>query len=227
MTETQYRNALKKLMVRTIADQKRIGNGRYLAVRPQEVISEYDSQEYEADCSDYCRDLCRVVGLPDDPAGNGYADYGNSSSIWLHLHETTLAAAKVGDIITFGRWSGEKHACMIMDLTDRLNPGVANMGEDGQPVESTYAIELANHPGCVASVRRLNLPPDPPPTPQQILRAKTGFYNWMSWLLAENAWRHYGKKNKTVRPDVPKVIPAAWWGRRAQYLLNRKKSLSA
>jgi hypothetical protein len=228
MDGTQYRAALLKLMQETITDQARDGNGTYLAVRPQTILRSYTpGMRYQADCSDYCRDLCCIAGVPDDPAGNGYQDYGNSSSIWLHLHHVTLPQAQVGDIVTFGKWSGEEHACMVMDLTDPLNPDVANMGEQGQPVKSTYQIELANHPGSVATVCKLNLPPDPPPTPQEILQAKTGFYSWLAWGLGEGPWKHYGKSNRSVRPAVPLRIPASWWARRVQFLANRKKSLSA
>jgi hypothetical protein len=49
---------------------------------------------------------------------------------------------------------------------------------------------------------------EPPPTPQDKLRAKTGFYAWVAWRLGEGPWQHYSPANKTVRPAVLRPDPA-------------------
>lgn len=221
--ETQLRASLAVLMSQTVSDQQTKGNWRYEAVRPQVVAIHYIGQIIVVDCSDGCRMLCYSAGVADDPAGNNYETYGNSSSIWVHLHHIDLSEAKVGDIITFGKYAGELHACMIYDLTDPTNPKVWNMGAPGQPWFSTLAIEEGAHQGAVYTVCQLNLPADPPPTPQEKLREMTGFYSWVAWRLGEGPWKTYGKTNSTVRPSVPKVIPLTWWKHLAKFLLARKK----
>ena len=67
---------------------------------------------------------------------------------------------------------------------------------------------------------------DPPPTPQDKLRAMTGFYAWVAWRLGEGPFKKYGKRNPKVRPNVPKIISPAWWTRLARFQLNRKKANS-
>lgn len=46
---------------------------------------------------------------------------------------------------------------------------------------------------------------------------------WVAWKLGEGDWQHYGPATKTVRPDVPRVIPPSWWKRYAQFLLARNQ----
>lgn len=228
MTEKQYRARLQKLMEQSVADQSKHGNWRYVFARPQEIISIYNSLLIvEADCGDGCRDLCHIAGVPDDPAGTHYADYGNTSSIWMHLHHAPLSEMEIGDIFTFGRYAGEDHACMAYNVDDKVNPQVWNMGKQGQPVFTTLQTERNAHVGMTVTLCKLNLPPDPPPTPQELLQAKTGFYSWAAWRLGEGPWKHYGALNATVRPNVPKVISPAWWTRYTQFLLARKKGNKA
>lgn len=216
------RQRLVQLMAATVNDQAVHRNWRYKAVRPQAILPRYIPTGYvEADCSDGCRMLCRWANVP-DPAGNVYAPYGNSSSIWAHLPHIALTAAQPGDIVTFGRWSGEKHACMLWENTP-TGWTVWNMGMQGQPAKRSLAQEAWAHAGMTMTVCRIAVA-DPPPTPQDKLRAMTGFYAWVAWRLGEGAWKKYGKRNPKVRPDVPRVISAAWWARLAQFLLNRKKA---
>ena len=213
-------------MEETAAQEAADGNWTYAAVRPQDVqIPVLLPAKPEVDCSDGVRALCFAAKVPDDPAGLAYADYGNSSSIWLHLRkdDPPLTEVEVGDIFTFGYWTGEDHACMAYDVTDSANPQVWNMGEQGQPVIHALSIEVEAHAGMTVTLCKLNLPPDPPPTPQQQLQAKTGFYAWVAWRLSEGPWKGYPPRYAAVRPDVPKVISPAWWLRLSQFLLARKK----
>ena len=109
------RQRLVVLMASTVDDQARHRNWRYRAVRPQAILPSYIPGGYiEADCSDGCRDLCRWANIP-DPAGNVYAPYGNSSSIWAHLPHISLSEAEPGDIVVFGYRYGEHHACMLWE----------------------------------------------------------------------------------------------------------------
>ena len=219
------RQRLVELMAATVNDQAHHRNWRYRAVRPQAILPHYIQAGYvEADCSDGCRDLCRWANIP-DPAGNVYAPYGNSSSIWAHLPHISLSDAQPGDIVTFGYRYGEKHACM---LWEHVNGEwlVWNMGRPGQPAKRRLADEIAAHAGMAMTVCQLPIK-DLPPTPQQLLRQRTGFYSWLAWQLGEGPWRHYAPKTLAVRPNVPKVIPLAWWLRRKQFLLNRKRGNKA
>lgn len=212
------------LMGRTVTDQAAHGNARYRAVRPQTILRSYNGQQWEADCSDGCRDIACIVGVKDDPAGNGYATYGNSSSIWAHLHHISLSQAEPADICTFGYYGGEHHALMLWEKTGlgEHDWDVWNMGAPGQPVRHRLVDEIAYHAGMTMTCCRLNVV-DPPPTPQDELRAHTGFYAWVAWRLGEGPWKPYGPTNATVRPNVPTVIPATWWRDLSRFLLNRKK----
>lgn len=225
-----YRAEMARLMRLTVDDQARRGTWRYRAVRPQDIPARYSSgQIVEVDCSDYCRTIARLAGVPDDPAGTAWEPYGNSSSIWAHLHTALpITAAEVGDIFVFGHFTGELHACMVHDVTNPHDPDVANMGTSGQPVFRKLSQEIAGHPGATVTLCKIRLPAAPvvPPAVAK-LRARTGFYSWVAWRLGEQDWRHYGPANKTVRPNVPKVVPLAWWKRYAVFLANRKKPNAA
>lgn len=218
------RTKLVDLMEATARDQELRGLWTYLAVRPQYIPATWKTgQRVITDCSDGCRMLCRWAGV-DDPAGNGYAPFGNSSSIWAHLPHHDLDESEPGDIFTFGYYAGEKHACMALDAGD--NPRVWNMGRPGQPQIRRLSDEIAAHRGMTVTLCKLPIA-KPKPTPQDKLRALTGFYAWLSWALGEGHWKAYGKGNATVRPDVPKPVPLQWWKRRAQFWANRKKGNKA
>lgn len=216
---------LQDLMRRTTDDQARSGNWRYAAIRPQVIPAVYSGAGVHvyADCSDGARMLAKWAGVKDDPAGNGYASWGNSSSIWAHLHHVPLIDAQPGDIGTFGKWSGEEHALMFWQKygTGPYDWFVWNHGRPGQPARKTLMEEIAGHSGMTLSVCRLNVA-DPPPTPEDKLRAKTGFYAWVAWRLSEGPWRKYKRCDPRVRPDVPRVIYAKWWLAYASFLRNRR-----
>lgn len=222
MPLAKERLALVKLMALTVADQQTHGNFTYAAVRPQTIPPTYKTADKERlDCSDGVRFLCRVAGVKDDPAGNGYADYGNSRSIWLHLHRVELADVEPGDVFTFGYYSGEKHACQAWEFIDG-EWLVWNLGTQGQPAKRRLVDEQAAHKGMAMTCLRLNVV-DPPPTPADKLRAQTTWYAWVAWKLGEGPWKPFGKANPAVRPNVPKLIPAAWWANYTRFLAARKK----
>lgn len=223
-----YRKTIVGLFAQTVNDQAVHGNWRYVAVRPQDVVNVtyHAGVTIDADCSDGGRNICFTAGLPDDPAGNSYKDYGNSSSIWAHLnHETDWGKAQPGDPVTFGFSTGEKHVTWLWEKTGSgpHDWDVWNHGASGQPHRATLSAEIAAHPGMTVTLCKLNVPPAPPPTAQDILRAKTGFYSWTAWRLAEGPWHGYKPADPAVRPNVPKAITPVWWVREKKFLAARRK----
>lgn len=224
MTLAPERQRIVDIIEKTCADQARLRHDVYGFFRPQAIPSTYVKEmKLVLDCSDYARFVCRASGVKDDPAGTNYAPFGNSSSIYFHLHHIDLADAEPGDIPVFGYRYGEKHASILHSLDEKTGQWkVGNMGAQGQPIIDWLSQEIAAHRGMTMTICRLNVA-DPPPTPQDRLRALTGFYSWIAWQLGEGPWKHYGPKNASVRPDVPLVIPPAWWTHRLLFLANRKK----
>lgn len=218
-----YRARMQYYMKLSVNDQERYRNWNYEAVRPQRIPSSYQSGQYvEADCSDGCRMIARWAGVKDDPAGNNYDSYGNSSSIWAHLPHIDLHDAQPGDMVTFGSYTGEHHVAMFYDLADRHDPIVWNMGTDGQPIFTRLSNEIRYHSGQRVTVCRVKLPPIHL-SPQDKLRAMTGFWSWMQWKLGEGHWKKYKPASKKVRPNVPAMPPLKWWKAYGKFLLARKK----
>lgn len=214
-------------MTATVADEAQDHNADYVFARPMPVPTRTRAYvpklKWRADCSSGARDVCWWVPGAPDPFVNGWAPWGNSSTIWAHLHhEDDHSKAEVGDLFTFGHWTGEAHVSMLFDDTSLSNPPLWNFGRQGQPIISTLEIEMAAHPGMEVTLCKLPIV-DPPMTPQEKLRAMTGFYSWVAWTLGEGPWKHYGAKNRKVRPDVPSRISAQWWLRYGQFLKNRNK----
>lgn len=216
------RQRLVTLMERTVHDQERYGNWTYRAVRPQSIPPAYAGQRVQADCSNGARMLAHWAGVKDDPAGTGYQPYGNSSSIWAHCEHIPLSEAQPGDIATFGFRSGEHHACVLYQYDPSRGWLVWNHGRPGQPYITTLGAEQYGHPGMLATYCQIAVV-DPPATPEDKLRAKTGFYSWVAWRLGEGPWRKYGGCDAKVRPAVPTVIPPRWWADYARFLKNRRK----
>jgi hypothetical protein len=205
------RQRLHDLMQATLADH---GHWRYRAVRPQTIPASWKpGQHVDADCSDGCRMLCRWAGVQDDPAGNHYGPFGNSSSIWAHLpHLRSPGELEVGDIVLFGV-NGSEHAAMVMESGS--DPLLWSHGHQGAPNTYRLSYDRRVKTYCRIAVK------DTPPTPQDKLRAETGFYAWVAWKLGEGPWLHYGAANPTVRPNVPKVIPPLWWKRWVAFIAAR------
>jgi hypothetical protein len=54
------------------------------------------------------------------------------------------------------------------------------------------------------------------------LRARKGFWAWLTWYLGEGDWKPYGPRNASARPNVPKRIPSGWWKHLQSFLAARK-----
>lgn len=194
-------------------------NWLYRPVRPEGVPTATRAWrpgvKVRADCSTGYRDLCWFIPGAPDPFKNGWAPYGNSSTIWLRLHHVdTPAELEVGDPVAFGI-DGRDHIAAVREAGP--DPLLWSDGRPGAP--NFYRL---SQDGRIATYCKLPVV-DPPPTPQDKLRAMTGFYAWMAWQLAEGPWRHYVPRAAQVRPDVPKRISADWWIRREIFLKNRLK----
>jgi hypothetical protein len=205
------RKLLHELMLETLADSR---HWDYRAIRPQTIPPSWvKGKHVDSDCSDGVRMLCRWAGVTDDPAGNHYGPYGNSSSIWAHLHHVTTAAQlEVGDIVVFGTM-GKDHAAAVLDPGP--DPLLWSDGHQGAPNTYRLSVDRRVKTYCKLAIA------DVPPTPQDKLRAQTDFYAWVAWRLGEGPWLHYGPMNPHVRPNVAKVISPLWWARWRQFIANR------
>lgn len=212
---TDYRKALAALMQATLADEQAHQTWSYAEVRPMPVpVSWRAGQHVVGDCSKGVQYLCKWAGCA-DPMGGGYGPYGNSYTLWTHLqHLGSPSDLLVGDVITFGI-DGNEHAAMVLQAG--RDPLLWSFGHQGAP--NTYKLSADGRP---AQYLRNPLPTYIP-TPEDKLRAQTGWFSWVAWRLGEGDWKPYGMMTKSVRPDVPRVIPPTWWARYARFLLNRKK----
>lgn len=98
--------------------------------------------KYRSDCSWGAKTLFYLIGAADDPTGQAWGGYGNSSSIYSHLpkrfgldnayHPTgaDLARCKVGDIGVVGV-NGKDHVWVVME--EGSNPLVWSDGHQGAP----------------------------------------------------------------------------------------------
>jgi hypothetical protein len=214
---TDVRGNLAKLMASTL---KETANWTYDEIRPISMPPRpwKPGMKIVADCSKALQMLCWFAQGP-DPMNNGFGPYGNSQTIWSALqHLDAAGELLVGDIVTFG-FDGNQHAAMVM--TPGSDPLLWSFGHQGAP--NTYQLSLDGRPA-----QYLRLPvPKYVPTPQDRLRAMTGWFAWVSWRLGEGDWRIYGKSNSLVRPSVPQLIPLSWWVRLTKFLLARKKGNQA
>lgn len=215
MTTTDYRHELHKYMVATLADEHRNHNWLYRAVRPMYVPSHWSlGTLVRGDCSKGVQYLCRWAGCS-DPMKSNYGPYGNSSTLCHNLqHLDHASELLVGDIVTFGV-AGSHHAAMVMEAGN--DPLLWSFGHQGAP--NTYRLSQDRRPRQFLR----NPLPHYVPTPQDRLKHKTGYFAWVAWKLGEGDWYGYGSANPKLRPNVPKLIPPAWWRRYAMFILNRNK----
>jgi hypothetical protein len=221
MTEDEFRSGLGALMRATLADEAAHHDWTYRAVRPCDVPPAWESgQEVWGDCSKGCQFLAKWGALP-DPMHMDFGPYGNSTTLCLELVHIDLAEVKVGDIVTFGP-HGDEHAAMVKRLIRRnrqiVDLELWSFGHPGAP--DTY---LLSQDGREYQLLRLRVSAHHVKAPVSVLRARTGYWAWRQWRLGKGAWRGYGKRNKTVRPDVPRRIPAAWWVRFFRSLPKARK----
>lgn len=208
------RARLVDLMHATVADEAAHHDWTYAAVRPMPVpASWHPGQQVRGDCSKGVQYLAHWAKAP-DPMGNGFGPYGNSSTIWAHLqHLDTPSQLEPGDVVTFGEW-GDEHAAMV--AASGSDPELWGFGHQGAP--SFTKLSWDHRPK-----QYLRLPVVYVPTPEDRLRARTGWFAWVAWKLGEGDWRHHGPANAKVRPNVPKRLALSWWKRYAQFIANRKK----
>ena len=203
---------LKSTMTATVIDHM---NWTYAPVRPEPVPATWKKgQHVRADCSKGVQFIAKWGGAP-DPMRSNWGMYGNSTTIWLNLPHILRADLQIGDIVV---WGPDVHACMIYSLA--ADPTVWNMGMQGQPAFKKLSQEIAGHPGVPYWFCQLR--PEPPPTAEDELRAKTGFFSWVAWKLGEGPWKAHGPGDRKVRPDVPHRIPLEWWKDYLRFLRNRK-----
>jgi hypothetical protein len=212
---TEVRHELHRYMVATIADENKHHNWFYRAVRPMSVPPKWSPGTIiRGDCSKGVQYLCRWAG-GSDPMKMNYGAWGNSTTLCHNLqhldHATDLL---IGDIVTFGV-DGSKHATMVMETGD--NPLLWSFGHQGAP--NMYRLSEDNRPHQFLR----NPLPKYIPTPQEQLKKKKGYFAWVAWKLGEGDWFGHGKANSKLRPNVPKLIPIAWWKRYASFLVNRNK----
>lgn len=213
---TDVRAALETLMNETLADEASVGDWTYAAVRPLPNPPKpwHAGLRVVGDCSKGVQWLCWWTPGAPDPMGNDFADWGNSQTIWVHLQDLDSPSdLLVGDVVTFGA-DGDDHAAMVLKVG--ADPTLWSFGEQGAP--NAY---LLSQDGRLAQY--LRLPVVYVPTPQDKLRAKTGWFSWVAWRLGEGDWKNYGTTDAAVRPAVPRLIPLSWWRRYANFLRNRKK----
>lgn len=215
MASKDIRGALAKLMQATVVDEQADGDWFYHAVRPCYVPDSWKAgQTVVGDCSKGVQFLCRWANGP-DPMNNGFATYGNSQTLWLHLqHLDSAEELKVGDIVTYGH-NGDEHAAMVQEAG--VDPLMWGFGHQGAPDSKRLSLDRREH-------QYLRYPaPKYIPTPEDKLREKTTWFAWVAWKLGEGDFKQHGKANPQVRPNVPAVIPPSWWVRYARFLKNRKK----
>lgn len=200
-------------MLSTVADESAHRTWTYDAVRPMPVPPSWrPGQRVTGDCSKGVQYLCRWAGGP-DPMRQGFDPYGNSQTLWLRLsHLLTASELLTGDVVTFGI-DGSEHAAMVLE--PGIDPLLWSFGHEGAP--NTYRLSADSRPR-----QFLRYPLPTVLTPEDKLRARSGWFAWVAWRLGEGDWRHYGKQNPKVRPHVPRRIPLAWWRRYARFLLRRK-----
>jgi hypothetical protein len=214
-----YRTELAATMHATLADEQAHHNWTYAAVRPEAMVGtrgHYPAgTPISSDCSKGVQRICFWTAGAPDPMKNGWGAYGNSSTICAVLeHLDHPSELLVGDAVTFGA-NGDEHAALVLEAG--ADPLLWSDGHQGAPNTYRLSWDTREH-------QLLRLPVAVfKPTPQDILRAKTGYWAWMQWKLGEGAWSHYAPEDPAVRPSVPATIPAEWWTRRAKFLRNRKK----
>ncbi len=217
MTSIDYRKRLQSLMLETLADEAAHHDWTYWATRPRAMPARpwHTNQRITGDCSKGVQFLCWWAESPHDPMGMHYGAYGNSATMAAHLtHLSSASQLLIGDIVTFGNW-GSSHAAMV--LVRGADPLLWSFGHQGAPNQYRLSQDRRVHQYLRNPIEAYL------PTTADRLRAKTGYWSWLQWRLGEGYWSHYPPLVKTVRPDVPALIPAAWWRNFRRFLANRQQ----
>ena len=208
------RAEMGRLMAATVSDERAHYDWLYDAVRPCVVPRSWKpGMRVKGDCSKGVQFICKWGGAP-DPMHENYDAFGNSQTLWLrNQHVAHPSLLLVGDAVTFGP-DGNEHAAMV--YKPGADPIMWSFGHPGTP--NFYPLSYDRR---AQQYLRFAIP-DYVPTPQDKLRARTGWFAWVAWKQGEGDWLHYGAANASVRPSVPKVIPPLWWKRYAKFLANRQ-----
>lgn len=206
------RQRLLDLMGETVADQARARCWFYHDVRPMPVPSGWTpGRRVTGDCSKGVQFLCYWAKAP-DPMKNGYSVWGNSQTIWAALPATDRNHLEVGDLVVFGP-DGKDHAAMV--YRPGADPMLWSFGHQGAP--NFYPLSADRRQ---SAFRKLMIDPLVGPDDAH-LRALTGFWSWLSWVLGEGDWKGYGDANPAVRPNVPRKISKDWLSRRDKFVAAR------
>lgn len=213
------RNVLATLMRQTVSDEAAHHDWTYHAVRPCSMPPRpwRPGESVTGDCSKGVQFLSWWARQP-DPMRQGFDPYGNSYTLWLRLqHLNDARDLLVGDVVTFGK-DGDEHAARVLEADPvHGDPLLWSFGHQGAP--NTYRLSQDGRP---AQFLRVPLPVYVP-TPDDQLRSRNDWFAWVAWRLGEGDWQHHKPADPSVRPNVPKVIPAAWWVRYAKFLARRKR----
>lgn len=206
------RTEMKRLMKATVDDASHwtYNDGRPCVVE----VTWKKGQHVKSDCSKGVQKICRWAKAP-DPMGNGWTDWGNSQTICAHLsHFSDPSQLRVGDPVTFG-YNGDEHAAMVYEAGK--DPLLWSDGHQGAPNFYRLSEDRRVHQLLMLPIKVQ------PITPQDKLRARTGYWDWVAWNEGEGDWKHYGRRNPGVRPHVPEKISAAWLKSLKTFEANRTK----
>jgi hypothetical protein len=221
------RAQMQRVMRSTLEDEAEHGTWGYHAVRPCYMPTParvwQPRTKVKGDCSKGCQFISYWSPPAPDPMGQGWGPFGNSQTLWLRCqHLDSPWQLKVGDFVTFGR-DGHDHAACVLEAG--VDPLMWGFGHQGAPNTTRLSWDRR------AKQYLRNPLPDYVPTPEDRLRARTGWFAWMAWYgtsdsrpFGEGDWRHHKARDPRVRPNVPRVIPAGWWVRRARFLLRRNQA---
>lgn len=216
------RERIYTLMHETLADERRRHDWSYEAVRPMPVPDHWHKGKHiRGDCGKGYQYLVHWAGGP-DPMGMRFGPYGNSASVTHHLpHRHSLNDMEIGDAVTFGPY-GDEHTTGVMRLIRNERGHVVDLelwsfGGPGTPNSYKLSQERRKHYLLKLPVGEFKA------RTTAELRLLTGFWAWRQWKDGVGDWHGHGKANKHLRPDVPRIIPLAWW--RHYWRLHRRRKL--
>lgn len=206
------REDLAALMDATVANR---ANWHYALFRPCGATVTRDQAVrgvVYSDCSAGGAILYRLAGLPNPLHAGPYDGYGNTATAWAHLEHITREHAQLGDGVIYGE-GGSHHIAFVREPGP--DPLLWSNGRESAPEYVRFTTEASWQPRPITWVRIL--PPEPVPVPP----VKDGYWEWLRWYLGEGEFRGH-RRDRAVRPNVPKVIPPAWWARERKFIAARK-----
>ena len=221
-TPAQLRARIVSYWLWGIAHESQI---HYRQARPMEDVrssSRLKMLPRWADCSEFVTDGYAYAGAP-DPNGLNYSGAGYTGTLLTHGAKISQSSLLPGDLVVFGRSPGV-HVCGV--LAAGVDPLLASHGQEAGPIKISLSVEKKYHAGETVTCLR-TLPRPQPKAPLKVtpgtLRARTGYWAWLCWRIAEGDWKPYGRRNALVRPHVAKKTSASWWARSRKFLAARKE----